>query len=227
MSIKDDYQVRSIPPEQTHEWLLKKHYAKRVPAIIHSFGLYDNSLMLHGVCTYGTPARMLNDGYGIFGGQYKVTVYELNRLVVNEGLPKNILSFFVSQTFKLLPLPVCLVSYADSNAGHHGYIYQATNWIFTGRTSIECTYFNKRTNEIMHPRTVVSTFGTRKADKLPDFIEIGKESGGKYRYVQFLGQKQEIQKMKSSMVYKIQDYPKGDNSRYDASYKPAVQGSLF
>lgn len=25
-----------------------------------------------------------------------------------------------------------LVSYADSAQGHHGYIYQATNWIYTG-----------------------------------------------------------------------------------------------
>ena len=33
--------------------------------------------------------------------------------------------------------------------------------------------------------------------------------------------------MLSSLKYKILIYPKGDNKRYDASYKPKVQGRLF
>ncbi len=27
-----------------------------------------------------------------------------------------------------------IVSYADTSQNHHGYIYQATNWIYTGLT---------------------------------------------------------------------------------------------
>jgi hypothetical protein len=170
---------------------------------------------------------MLNNGYGLFGGKYEATTYELNRLVINENMPKNILSFFVSQTFGLLPKPLCLVSYADSNAGHHGYIYQATNWIFTGKTAIESTYFNTRTKEIIHPRTVVELFGSRSCESLPDWIEINKEEGGKFRYIKFVGNKKEKKTMLAKMVYQIEKYPKGDNRKYNADYKPATQGLLF
>lgn len=225
MSIKDDFQVRSIPPDQTHEWLLKKHYAKRVPAIIHSFGLYDNSLMLQGVCTYGTPPRMYNNGYGIFGGNLEIQTFELNRLCVNDGLPKNVLSFFVSQTFPLLPKPCCLVSYADSNHGHHGYIYQATNWLYTGTGGMAYAFKDKNGKDI-HKRTLNSMFGEVGKNNVPEGYELY-ETEGKYRYFQLIGNKQDIKKMRANLSYSVLPYPKGDNSRYDASYKPAVQGSLF
>lgn len=227
MSLKEKYSVRTIESSQCKDWLLHKHYAKRIPAIVYSFGLYDEKLLLQGICTFGTPARMLNNGYGCFGGEIQITTYELNRLVINEGLEKNILSFFVAECLKLLPKPVCIVSYADGNNGHHGYIYQATNWIYTGITSSEKIYINTRTNDVLHPRTVVSMFGSREVEKLPDYIEISKEESGKYRYFQFLGNKTEVKRMKKHLKYEILPYPKGNNNRYDAGYKPAVQTVLF
>ena len=42
MSIKNSYSVESIPKHETHDWLLFKHYAKRIPLIIYSFGLFKN-----------------------------------------------------------------------------------------------------------------------------------------------------------------------------------------
>jgi len=222
-----DFSVRPVQSNVTAGWLKHKHYAKRIPPISHSYGLYDSELILQGVCTYGPPCRMLNKGYGIFGGEFEVDTLELNRLVVNDNLPKNTLSFFVSQTFKLLPAPICLVSYADSNAGHHGYIYQATNWIYTGITGIEATYFDKRQNIILHPRTVVGMFGSRSAETLPDYIVVNKESGGKFRYIKFLGSKKDIKSMNGFLKYQVSEYPKGDNKRYDSSHKPSVQRVLF
>ena len=224
MCIKDEFQVRSIPPEQTHDWLKRKHYAKRVPQIQYAFGLYDMSLILQGVCTYGSPARMMNNGYGIFGGKYEVPTFELNRLVVNEGLPKNVLSFFVSQTFKMLPNPICLVSYADSNAGHHGYIYQATNWIFTGQTPPRKKFITKDGKDV-HESTITHKSKKEQEALLQDLII--DEQEGKFRYLQFLGNRNDVKKMRSLLAYDVQPYPKGDNSRYDASYKPSTQGSLF
>ena len=39
--IKEVYKVKSIKKELCKEWLLYKHYAKRIPSIIYSFGLYE------------------------------------------------------------------------------------------------------------------------------------------------------------------------------------------
>ena len=227
MSVKINYNVKPIDSAQCKEWLLYKHYAKRIPPISYSFGLYTTDLILQGICTFGTPARMLNNGYGCFGGELSITTYELNRLVVNDGLEKNTLSFFVAECLRLLPKPICIVSYADGNNGHHGYIYQATNWIYTGITSMENIYIDKRTNEIIHPRTIVSIYGSRESDKLPDYIEITKEERGKYRYFKFLGKKKEVKKMKSKLKYPTLEYPKGENIRYDSSHKPTIQTLLF
>ena len=118
-----DYYVEAISSRETYPWLLKKHYAHRVPSISYAFGLFNKDKLLQGVMTFGTPpCRFYNKGIGIFN-EYSVDVLELNRLVINDKLEKNIASFFISKCFRLLSKPLCLVSFADSNQHHHGYIY--------------------------------------------------------------------------------------------------------
>lgn len=90
---KGDMHVSPIPKEQTYDWLLSKHYAHRLPPNqMYSFGLFDGNKVV-GVCVFGIGNRMMNDGFSVFGGEYKVSTMELMRLVVNEGLPPNTLSF--------------------------------------------------------------------------------------------------------------------------------------
>ena len=48
-------EVLPIKHEECAEWLLKIHYAKRIPLIMHSFGLYVDK-KLDGIITYGLPA---------------------------------------------------------------------------------------------------------------------------------------------------------------------------
>jgi hypothetical protein len=43
----------------------------------------------------------------------------------------------------------------------------------------------------------------------------------------FLGSKSDKKAMKRALIYKEEPYPKGDNIRYDSSYKPTVQLTLF
>lgn len=220
--------ILEIPPKQTHTWLLKKHYAKRIPSISYAFGLYDCEKVLQGVATFGTPCKLMNDGNCIFRN-YNVRTLELNRLVISENLPKNSLSFFVSKCLNLLPRPLCVVSYSDIGQNHHGYIYQATNWLYTGITEQTGGYTYWIDNDWQHPRTTVSLFGTREHKRIlqlyPD-IEFQKVSR-KHRYFMFLGNKQEKAEMLQNLNYPIYPYPKGENQRYDASYKPDVQGLLI
>ena len=67
----------------------------------------------------------------LFGEKYMHLVYELNRLCTNDNLKKNANSFFFSNCIKLLPKPIIIVSYADQIIGHSGYIYQASNFLYT------------------------------------------------------------------------------------------------
>jgi hypothetical protein len=210
MSIPEKYHVKSIISEQTYDWLLHKHYAKRIPSISYAFGLYQSEI-LKGVLTIGKPASpSLCDG--VCGKEFSQYVYELNRLCVDDNLEKNVLSYFVSQALKLIKDDLIIVSYADTMMSHNGYIYQATNWIYTGATK-------ERTDIGFEDGT-----HSRHYDKNIDY-SIRKFRSSKHRYIYFVG------KLKRTFVknlkYSIEEYPKGENKKYDSSYKPKVQLNLF
>lgn len=222
------YKVLGIPKDKSYDWILKKHYAHRIPNIQFCFGLYNNQT-LKGICTFGTPCKLMNDGYCIFDGNLNVPTYELNRLVINEPHNKNDLSYFVSKAIIQMPKYCCLVSYSDIGELHHGYIYQATNWIYTGITEQTGGYTYWIDNDWQHPRTTVALFGTREhAEIIKRFPNIEYQRvSRKHRYFYFRGNKNQIKNMKSNLKYSIFPYPKGNNKRYDASYEPITQGLLI
>ena len=126
-----DYDVRVINSSLTDDWLLKKHYAKRKCSVSYAFGLYRNN-ELEGICTFGSPAsRSLC--IGVCGIENAENVLELNRLCINSNNDKNCASFLVSQSLKKIKNKI-IVSYADTMMNHIGYVYQATNFIYTGAT---------------------------------------------------------------------------------------------
>ena len=227
ISIKNKYSVKPIDSALCKEWLLYKHYAKRIPPIEHSFGLFDNEGLTQGIITFGTPvSSTLRD---LWDNKYKLM--ELNRLVVNEGLPKNTLSFFVSKSLSLLPKPLVIVSYADTSKNHHGYIYQATNWFYTGLSAKFNDYYVKGM-EHLHNGTIMDM--SRGQENRVDWLRkkfgdklIMIERPRKHRYFMFIGNKKDSKIMKEMLPYQLEPYPKGDNLRYDSSYKPISQMSLF
>jgi hypothetical protein len=166
-----------------------------------------------GICTIGKPASP-SLCVGVCGKEQSENVYELNRLVVNDGLPNNSLSYFVGNVLRLLP-PMILVSYADTSQNHHGYIYQATNWTYTGAT--------KERTDI----GVEDGSHSRHYDKSIDKKLFRKKRSSKHRYIYFVGTKRHKKSWKSLLRYNIEEYPKGNNKRYDASYRPNTQRRLF
>jgi hypothetical protein len=210
MSIKEKYTIKSIALDQCKDWILYKHYAKRMPSVSYSFGLFDSNILV-GILTIGKPASN-QLCIGVCGNEFSKYVYELNRLCVNENLEKNVLSYFVSQSLKKINTDMILVSYADTKMNHNGYIYQATNWIYTGATK-ERTDIGFEDNK-----------HSRHYDKNMDY-SIRKKRSSKHRYIFFIGKLKKL--FIKNLKYKIESYPKGENKRYDASYKPNVQLEIF
>lgn len=110
--------VKKIAYSETKDWILKKHYARRMPSISYAFALYNDGEIL-GIVTYGSPASP-SLCKGICGDEYRNNVIELNRLVLNSNAPKNSASFLVGRSLKMLPRDVIVVSYADTQMGHIG-----------------------------------------------------------------------------------------------------------
>lgn len=226
MSIKEDYSVSTINRESAKDWLLYKHYAKTIPQVQHYFGLFNKANVLEGVCAYGSPANNHNNNLG----EYKVL--ELVRLVVNDGLPKNTLSFFVSATFDLLEKPLVLISYADQGKNHCGYIYQATNWMYTGLGGGVDFYRDKSGKEI-HSR-IMSDYRLKwpelSRDQIAEKLEWIKVKGTfKHRYFYFLADKKTKKHMLTLLKekYTISEYPKEVNVRYDSSHEVESVSKLF
>jgi len=219
MSIKEKYQVLSIHSFQYKDWLLGKHYAKRMPNIMHSFGLFEEN-HLCGVITFGMTANNSLNEF-IKGCQ----CLELNRLCVDENLPKNTLSFFVSQALQMLPQPMAVISYADTGQGHHGYIYQATNWIYTGLGKGDIEFI--KNGRQFHRKNIFDMFGTGNVENaVANGFEAIKVLP-KHRYIMLLANKKRRKEMLQNLPFKIESYPKGDNRRYNADYKPITQQLLF
>lgn len=220
MSIKDDYFVQAITKDDYEMWLLKKHYAHRIPSVSYAFGLYDTMKILQGVCTFGTPASnsisTIIDGY---------RTLELNRLCINEGTGQNAGSFFVSRSLRFLPRPLSIISYADTAYHHHGYIYQATNWFYTGLGAADWEF--EMAGVVYHRRHVYEKLKIRSKEQAVKEGYTVRPTSQKHRYFMFVGSRKEKKKMQNTLKYPILPYPKGENKRYDASYEPATQKLLF
>lgn len=110
-----------------------EHYMHRKPQVSWAFGLQDGPA-LRGICTFGPPASREVQKGACPGDPSKVT--EFNRLWVHDDMPRNTESWFVAQCLRELPAMI-VVSYADTAAGHLGYVYRAMNFRYAGWTDME------------------------------------------------------------------------------------------
>lgn len=200
--------VLPIKTEEAVPWIMQKHYAKRLPSISYAFGLYEENQLV-GVVTYGIPAsNSLCEG--ICGKKYKEYVIELNRLCLLNNV-KNQSSFLVGNSIKMLPKPKVIVSYADIGQGHVGYVYQATNFLFTGTTK---------------ERTDMSAGEGKHSRHAKDPL-IRQFRTAKHRYVYIHGNKTEKKLLQKELKYEVLDYPKGDCIKYDSGGVVRTQNLLF
>ncbi len=215
--------VIPIKSEQTYPWLLEKHYAKRIPQIMFAFGLYIDD-ELKGVVTFGIPASP-SLCMGICGKEHSAIVLELNRLCLMDN-NKNESSFLVSNAIKQLPKPTIVVSYADHAQGHVGYIYQATNFLYTGLSAHRVDWTVKGL-EHKHSKTLSDgmTLESIKAKYGDDFYYA--ERSRKHRYILFHGSKTDKKVLNSKLKYEILPYPKGETKQYDSGGFVITQDSLF
>lgn len=226
-----DFIVKPIKNTETKQWYLKKHYAKRYPMVVYSFGLFDLNNIMQGVLSYGMPpSPSINDGKSILK-TLRIKTLELNRLCLNDGLPKNTASFFISKTFNFLEKPLLIISFADPFYNHNGYVYQATNFYYTGKSEISSTknihvIWN---NKIISSRWLNKDFFTSKKLFFDDSKTVKEnlilnggsyiDFGTKHRYIYILANKKLKKQILNDFKKHILPYPKGDNIKYDTSFK--------
>jgi hypothetical protein len=201
--------VKKISRADCSEYILQIHYAKRWPSISYAFGLFiENELC--GVVTYGTPASAPLRR-GIAGDKFIADILELNRLCLKYNR-KNEASFLVGNSLKMLPKNKIIVSFADSSQNHIGYVYQATNFIYTG-LSAKRTDWKIKGKEHLHGQTVADEFRgcENRAQAMRekygnDFYLLDRPR--KHRYLFIVGDKRYKKDVIKNLKYDTFSYPK-------------------
>lgn len=187
-----------ITYKQAVDFLLPRHYSGRIPSISYAFGEFINN-KLEAVCTFGSPASSPLCK-GIAGDKWKYNVIELNRLCREDDY-KNQLSQFVSWCLRQLKqYNLIVVSYSDTAMNHHGYIYQACNFLYIGMTKRRTDKYTEDGKHTRHYKN--NNQGKYRVVR-----------SAKYRYIYIYANKRTKRQVLADLKYPIYDeYPKGDNS---------------
>lgn len=179
---------------EAKEFIKRWHYSHKLNAVpLFSFslrepgGLFGDRGPLVACIVFAHPVRQMTA---------KPHMLELVRLARIEDPPEGLrLSFLVAQSLKWLRLNTdfrMVISYADSAQGHHGGIYQATNFVYIHKSKPDLVYEDRITGEVFDRKTLYDQHGT--SAKL-DMIALGlkkKKTGAKYLYVYPLAKGQRV-----------------------------------
>ena len=206
-----DFLINTIDSKVAMDMVVNHHYSRRKVGSKASFGLFEQGKLV-GCAVYSQPASYTLCR-GVCGPEFSKHVIELARVVVITKT-KNAASFLVGNSLKMLGDAI-VVSYADCNdhVGHVGYIYQSTNWTYTGRGNSEPVWIHPKTKEVV-------SYTRRHIDKKAEAIGLSwkelerRPQVGKYRYVFFSGTKKFRKTARQNLRYKEQPYPKGETRRH-------------
>ena len=212
---KTDWQIMPIPRSLALQIVIEKHYLHREAPCELSFGLFKTGFCsifmtrkdIQGVVIYGTPSSAPLRA-GICGDSEKDNVIELTRLWVSDAVPKNGESFLVGNTLPLVSKQI-IVSFADTAQQHVGYIYQATNFFYTGLSAKRTDW--KVEGIDTHSQTLADKYSAEKIRALYGERFYLEERSRKHRYVFFNCSRKRKKQLLSKLNYPIKPYPKMAN----------------
>ena len=167
--------------------LVEHHYLHSMPGGTQiCLGALVGDRLL-GVLTFGVGPT---NAHRLVDGATPSDCVTLTRLWLSDELPKNSESRVVGIALRSLRAATTLkfvLTYADPNAEHVGTIYQATNWIYIGRSQA-MPLLDLGDGVGRHTRTVAHDFGTHS---LKHFRRHGMDvkripQVPKHRYIYFL-----------------------------------------
>jgi hypothetical protein len=133
--------------------VMRWHYSRAFPTSkLTTFGVWEDGRFI-GAVIFGWGAQ---PKLGRQFGASMIETSELVRVALTEHVSpvSQIVALAIKQLKQSSPGLRVIVSFADPVQGHRGGIYQAGNWVYTGRSSDSA--FCKVDGRVIHPRTVVS-----------------------------------------------------------------------
>ncbi len=173
------------------------HYSKCIPkSKLFKLGIWENGKYI-GCLIFGSGASAVaHKSYNLEYNQ----ICELVRIALKSHSTP--VSRIISISLKFLKNScsdlILITSFADPNQNHHGGIYQATNWVYTGISQDTIEYLYK--GRYRHVTAIYKSLKNNK-DKIRELPS--RKQKGKYRYLMPL-----TKEMRKQILSLSKPYPK-------------------
>jgi len=179
MSLRLDWCSHEAAKYACEKW----HYSKRIPkSKLVKVGVWENEKFIGCVIfSYGSTPQI--------GKPYRLKmteICELTRIALtkHKAPVSKIMAIAIRMLKKHCPGLRLIVSYADLDQDHHGGIYQATNWLYAGKTKPDC--YLKVRGVIEHRKSVYDRYGCQGLDWIKRNVDPKAEriaDAGKHKYL--------------------------------------------
>jgi len=209
--LKIDWATHEAAKYACENW----HYSKCIPkSKLVKIGVWENQKFV-GVVIFGYGATAsLGAPYGL--GMQECCELVRVALTSHASAVSKILSIATKFFKQKCPGIKLIVSFADTTQGHHGGIYQATNWTYTGLTA-STTVYRDPTGKLWHGRRASKTPNKQKQLVTKDWIE--EKQPGKHRYLLPLDEQ-----IRAKIAHLSKPYPKRVKGQ-DSGFPPGLGGS--
>lgn len=209
-----DMTVAPVSNADVKEFGSRYHYTGSGGAALWRWGLWHGPV-LHGVVAYNLPTRPVCES--VFGAEHFDKVWHMGRLILSEHSPRNSESRLIGGSLAAIrhqhPNVWAVVTYAATDAGHIGYVYQATNALYTGHSSVE-DYFVDSDGTIKNRRNLYEV-SDRTIDQRAESLGWRRVKGGaKHRYVYILGNKTQRKQRRELLRFPVLPYPKSEGNHH-------------
>ena len=217
------WSTREVSRDTVRSWVTRWHYSHRLPGGgTVGYGSFCPDMV--ALVTLSTPTNASG-----LAAKYNLTDipgnWEISRVVAHPTAPKNTPSRAIASCFSMWSARGIewVFSYADTGQNHHGGIYQALNACYVGMSPTRHGYVMD--GDPMHPRSVVSRFGT---EAWPRVRQLAAEQGcvlekvadfntAKHIYILPTGRPASRRDIRGRLAKYLKPYPKRLNDQTKAA----------
>lgn len=199
--------VGPASPADCDEFARRYHYSGHAANQSWRYGLW-HGVTLWGFAGFNLPTR--ETCQSVFGAEHVDKVAHLSRLALAEHAPRNSESRLIAGSLAALAQDVprlwAVITYADILQGHIGYVYQATNALYTGVGSKGHARYvlpnGRIRGDYEGSRQISREQARRRGWQVIEPL-------GKHRYVYILGTPAQRRARRKALRLPVLPYPKG------------------
>lgn len=215
--MKYNFIIKEVSKETALDMIQKYHYSNTLPRLNKYFlGVHLDGTLV-GVVTLGYGTRPLHTIQALFKDAKTEDYLEIGRMCMTDDMPKNSESQMLRAVVKWIRANTdikVLFTWADGMLGKCGYVYQASNFMYVGKSESDIYLFD---GYKIHPRQTKPIFKRDENDKrvtIRPTVEqlrkyhISRYKGHQFKYLIVLGSHKEKREMMERALFEVLPNPK-------------------